>query len=104
MINILNDANFEQEVVEASKTKLVLVDFFAPWCGICKIISPIVDTIADEMKDQIIVGKIDVEASPLVAEKYDVMSLPTLALFKDGKLEKSISGPQSKESILELLK
>ena len=104
MINIFNDTNFEQEVIEASKTKPVLIDFYAPWCGICKMMSPIIDALAEEMKDKVIVGKINIEESPLVTEKYDVMSLPNIALFKNGKLEKSISGPQSKESILELLK
>jgi thioredoxin 1 len=104
MMPIFNDANFEQEVVEASKIKPVIVDFFAPWCGTCKMMEPIIEEIAEENKEQVLVVKVNAEESPIASEKYNVMSLPVIALFKNGQLEKSINGIQSKESILDMLK
>jgi thioredoxin 1 len=99
-----NDTNFESEVIEASKQKLVLVDFYATWCGVCKMMAPIFDEVAQEVGDKVVFGKANTEETGVATEKYEIMSLPTFALFKDGKLEKSISGPQAKEMLLELLK
>ena len=100
----LTDANFEKEVLEVSKTKPVLVDFYATWCGVCKMMAPIFDEVAKETGDKAIFAKANAEDVPVSSEKYEILSLPTFAFFKNGKLEKSISGPQAKEMLLELIK
>jgi thioredoxin 1 len=100
----INDANFEKEAIEASKIKPVAVDFYAPWCGVCKMMAPIFEEVANESGDKAIFVKANAEESPLATEKLDILSLPSFALFKDGKLEKMISGPQAKEMLLELVR
>jgi thioredoxin len=101
---ILNESNFDQEAIEASKSKPVLVDFFAEWCGGCKIMAPMLDELEDEAKGAYAIFKVSVEESPALVEKYDVMSLPTVVLFKDGAKIEALTGAQSKESLLEFLK
>jgi len=100
----LTDSNFNKEVVEASKTKPVLVDFYATWCGVCKMMAPIFEEVAKETGDKVIFAKADAEKTAAATEKIEILSLPTFALFKNGKMEKSISGPQAKEMILDLIK
>ena len=89
--------NFESEVLKSDKP--VLVDFFATWCGPCKMLMPTVDEIANERAD-IKVGKVDVDENMELAKEYKVFSVPTLLAFKDGKLIKQMVGVQSKEQIL----
>lgn len=96
----VNSDNFEQEVLKADKT--VLVDFWAEWCGPCKMLSPIVDDISDERED-IKVCKVNIDECPELAIKYRVMSIPTLAVFKQGELADKLIGAQPKNEILELL-
>jgi thioredoxin 1 len=103
-MSIVNESNFDQEVLELSKTKPVLVDFFAEWCGGCKIMAPIIDELAEEGGDKFAVAKVNVEESPALVEKYEVLSLPTVVVFKDGQAVKTAPGTQSKESLLELFK
>ena len=93
----LNDTNFESEILNNNGT--CLVDFYADWCGPCKMVSPIVDEISDERTD-ITVGKINVDESSALAIKYNVMSIPTLIIFKDGKEYDRIIGYSPKEEIL----
>ena len=97
----LKDSNFEQEVL-ASETP-VLVDFWAPWCGPCRMLSPTVDTIAQEQAGRIKVGKVNIVEQPELAERFQVMSIPTLMVFKDGRLVDSTIGVQSKPAILRML-
>lgn len=93
--------NFDSEVIKSDKP--VLLDFWASWCGPCKMVSPIVDDIAKE-NTSIKVGKINVDEEPELALNYKVMSIPTLMVIKDGKVYNSTIGVQSKQNILGLLK
>jgi thioredoxin 1 len=77
------DANFDESVLKAEKP--VLVDFFADWCGPCRMVAPVIEEIAKTYGEKLIVGKVDVDANPGVAGKYGVMSIPTVVLFEKGK-------------------
>ena len=96
----LNEANFEAEVLNSDKP--VLVDFFAIWCGPCKMVSPIIDEIAEERQD-IKVCKVNVDEAPTLAERFSVSSIPTLAVFKNGELVKIETGARPKPAILALI-
>ena len=95
----LNSQNFQSEVLNKD---IALVDFYADWCGPCKMIAPIVEEIAEE-NPQIPVGKVNVDDSGELAMAYNVISIPTLIVFKNGKESARIVGYRSKESILEQL-
>ena len=97
----VTSANFEKEVLNCEKT--VLVDFFANWCGPCKMLSPIVDEVAKE-NEQIKVVKIDVDNAQDLAAKYGVMSIPTLVVIKNGKETNRSVGLIDKSEILNLIK
>lgn len=77
------DASFDETVLKAEKP--VLVDFFADWCGPCRMVAPVIEEIASSFGEKIVVGKVDVDANPGVAGKYGVMSIPTVILFNQGK-------------------
>lgn len=96
----LNEANFENEVEKSNG--LVLVDFWAPWCGPCKMLSPIVDEIAEERND-IKVCKINVDEEQALAAKFGIMSIPTLVIFKNGNIVNKTIGVQPKSEILKML-
>ncbi len=99
VINITKN-NFQEEVLNSDKP--VLLDFWASWCGPCRMVSPIVDEIADERSD-IKVGKINVDEEPDLAGQFRVMSIPTLIVIKDGKVTNQAVGARPKEQILALL-
>ena len=99
MVKKLNDQNFEKEVLKSDK--LVLVDFWAPWCGPCRIMGPIIEELAQEIGDKVIVGKLNVDENPITAQKYGIMSIPTLIIFKGGIIVDQIIGVQAKEIIKE---
>lgn len=92
--------NFEQEVLQS--TKPVLLDFWASWCGPCRMLSPIVDEVAEERGD-IKVGKVNVDEQPELAGQFDVMSIPTLLVFENGKLVNRAVGARPKSGVLSLL-
>ena len=98
-ININKD-NFQNEVLNSDKT--VLLDFWASWCAPCRRVVPIVEEIADERRD-IKVGKINVDEEPELANKFSIMSIPTLVVMKNGKIVQQVSGARPKNSILEML-
>ena len=92
--------NFDEQVTRASKP--VLVDFWASWCGPCRMVSPIVEEIADERSD-VVVGKVNVDDQPELASKYGVTGIPTLILFKDGKVANQAVGARPKNAIIQML-
>lgn len=90
-----NDKNFEQEVIKSDKT--VLVDFWATWCGPCQMMGPIIDELSKEMEVKVKIGKLEVDSNPETAGKYEIMSVPSLKVFKGGKVVKEFTGLQNKE-------
>lgn len=98
----LNEKNFEEEVLKSDKT--ILIDFWASWCGPCKMMSPVVDEIAEEMKGTVKVCKINIDEEQNLAVKYNVMSIPTFVVIKAGKEIGRTIGVQDKEEIKKLLK
>lgn len=104
MAKQFTDANFAEDVMKASNDKPVLVDFFAPWCGPCKMQGPIVDEVADLMGDKAIVGKLNTEEAPTTASEHNVMSIPTLLVIRNGKVVETMVGMQTKETLVEILK
>ena len=89
------DQNFETEVLKSDVP--VLVDFFAEWCGPCRMLGPIIEELTEEMKDKKVkIGKINIDEAPETAKKYNVMSIPTIIIFKNGEPVEKMSGVQNK--------
>jgi thioredoxin 1 len=97
----LSDATFDETVQSSSEA--VVVDFWAEWCGPCKMISPILEEIASEHQDKLRVVKLNVDDNPDVTRRYDVMSIPTLIVFKDGEAKKRLVGAKGKGQLLQEL-
>jgi thioredoxin 1 len=95
----LTDATFSEAIGSADKP--VLVDLTAAWCGPCKLISPILDELSVEQADRLDIAKIDVDANPETTMRYDVMSMPTLILFKDGVPQRKLVGARGKQHLLQ---
>lgn len=93
----VTDATFQQDVLQSKIP--VFVDFWAPWCGPCKIVSPVVEELGKEYEGKVKVVKLNVDENPDTAGMYSVMSIPTLMLFKNGQPVKSMVGAQSKENL-----
>lgn len=96
----INKNNFQEEVLKSEKP--VLLDFWASWCGPCRIVGPIIEEIAEERID-IKVGKVNVDEQQELASQFQVMSIPTLVVIKDGKIVKQSTGARPKQQILEML-
>ena len=92
MAHEFTDANFQSEVLSSDKP--VLVDFWAPWCGPCKMVGPIIEKLSTELAATVKIGKVNVDDNPAVAQEYGVMSIPTMVLFKGGKVVGTTMGFQ----------
>lgn len=98
MVNTFTDQNFSEEVIKSETP--VLVDFYAEWCGPCKMMGPVVDELAEDLEGKVKVGKLNVDENPDTASRYGVMSIPTLILFKNGEPVRQMLGFRSKEEVI----
>lgn len=101
MANVLNDSDFQKLILDSKG--LILVDFWATWCGPCHMLSPIIEEIGEEMKEKVTVYKMDVDQNPQTSSKYQIMSIPTVILFKDGEPVEAFIGVQPKEAYTEAI-
>ncbi len=97
----LTDTTFDEEIKSADG--VVVVDFWATWCGPCKVIAPVLDEIAEEQAGKVTIAKLDVDENQMIARRFDVMSIPTLIVFKDGEPQKRLVGAKGKGQLLEEL-
>lgn len=101
MSEIVSSSDFQSKVLDAQGK--VLVDFFAAWCGPCRMVTPVLDEVAAEKAGEVTVVKVDIDQSPDIARRYGVMSVPTLALFENGEIVRQKVGAQPKQDILSLI-
>jgi thioredoxin len=99
----VSDATFERDVLQAGN-RTVLVDAWAPWCGPCRMVAPVLDKLAAESKGRYLIAKLNVDENPQTAARYGIQSIPTLLIFKNGALADRMIGAQSKEAIAARLK
>ena len=100
-ITTVDQSSFDKIVLESSKP--VLVDFWAPWCGPCRMVSPIVEELAKDYNGKVEFAKVNVDEAPFVASKYSIMSIPTIMIFKDGKPMEHVIGFKPKDQFKKLL-
>lgn len=101
MEKVFTKENFEQDVINADKP--VLIDFWAPWCGPCRSMGSVIEAFANEFEGRYVVGKINIDEEPELAERYRVFSIPTIMVFKDGQPTASTVGVLSREKLLLML-
>lgn len=98
----ISEENFEEEVMKSEKP--VILDFYADWCGPCKMMSPIIDGIADELGEEVKVGKVNTDENLDLAQKFNIMSIPTIMIFKGGNVVKTFVGVTDKTELINALK
>ena len=101
MSEVISSADFQSKVLDSDKP--VLVDFFATWCGPCRMVAPVLDEVAAEVEGRALVYKVDIDQSPDVASRYGVNSVPTLIVFENGQIKAQTVGAQPKQNLLALL-
>jgi thioredoxin 1 len=101
MIHV-SDQNFNQSVLQSNKP--VLVDFYADWCGPCRMLAPVLNEVHRELGNEIVIAKVNVDDNPVVSSTYGIMSIPTLKLFSNGKVIQTVIGFQSKAELVRLVK
>ena len=101
VLTVLTDSTFDEEV--NGSEQVVLVDFWAEWCGPCKLVAPILEEIAAEHAGRIVIGKLDVDDNPDVARRFEIMSIPTMIVFQDGVPKKRLIGAKGKNQLLQEL-
>lgn len=101
MAQIINKDNFQSDIKEFNG--LAIVDFFATWCGPCKMLTPIIDKLAEEFEGKVKIRKVDIDESPELAQEYKVMSVPTLVVFKNGEVVETLLGVQNRAKLVELI-
>ncbi|MGI6584452.1 MAG: thioredoxin [Gracilibacteraceae bacterium] len=101
-IKIVNKSNFDSEVLKSDKP--VLVDFWAAWCGPCRMVSPVIDQLADEYERKIEIAKVNVDENPELAARYEIMSIPSVFLFNKGSKVDGIIGARPKQAFDDMLK
>jgi len=94
----LNEKNFDEAI---NSNSVILVDFYADWCGPCRMMAPVVEEIAKELEGKLIVAKLNVDDSPDIASRFQIFSIPTFILFKNGRIEEKIIGAVGKSGLLE---
>ena len=102
LVTTITDTDFNREVIASNR--LVLVDFWADWCGPCHAIAPILEDIAAEYSEQLKVGKLNVDDNQQIPSQFGVRAIPTLLLFKDGELKETIVGVQPKSKLVDIIK
>src|SRR5687768_7693835 len=95
----VTDATFATDVLEQSKTKTVVVDFWAAWCGPCRMLGPIIERVAEEFREDVVLKKLDTDANPMTASQYRVSSLPTVKAFRDGRVVNEFMGALPESSV-----
>ncbi len=98
----ITEENFEEEVLKSDKK--VIIDFYADWCGPCKMMSPVIDKIAEELGEEVKVGKINSDENLGLAEKYGIMSIPTILIIENGEISKTFIGLTPKQEIIDAVK
>ncbi|AAO37013.1 thioredoxin [Clostridium tetani] len=97
MIKEINDSVFNSEVLNSDK--VTVVDFWAPWCGPCRMLGPVIEELSQEMSEQVKFVKVNVDENPMSATEYKVASIPTVAVFKDGKIQETLVGFRPKQAM-----
>ena len=101
-VKVFSDENFESDVVEASKTRPILVDFYADWCFPCRMLDPIIEEVAKELKDRAIIGKLNTDKN-MIARRFGITKIPAIFIIRDGEIKNAFYGVVPKETIVKAL-